>query len=60
MHDTIQAKIPRARFLSRAEFGALVRMTASIARALRQSPACAALARALKKYRIMLVAVRCA
>ena len=60
MYDTIQSKIPRARFLSRAEFGALVRMIASIARALRQSPACAVLARAMKKYKIMLAAVRCA
>ena len=60
MHDTIQAEIPRGRFLSRAEFGALVRMVASIARALRQSPACAVLARTLKKYQIMLAAVRCA
>ena len=60
MYDTIQAKIPRARFISRAEFCALVRMAASIAQALRQSPACAVLVRALKKYQIMLAAVRCA
>ena len=60
MYATITATLTRGRFLSRAEFGALVRMVASIAQALRQSPACAALARALKKYRVMLAAVRCA
>ena len=59
MYATITAKIDNRRLLSRAEFGALVRMVASIAQALRQSPECAALARALKKYRVMLAAVRC-
>ena len=38
-------------YLSRAQ---------QIDRALRQSPACAVLARALKKYQVMLAAVRCA